>query len=57
LVLDWMIEYCELHHIAVHSLVYDAIIVENTVNDEQFIDGIHKFVNERGIEIALNREW
>ena len=57
LVLDWMIEYCELNHIPVHSLVYDAIIVENTVNDESFIAGIIDYVGERGFDIALDREW
>ena len=57
MVLDWMIEYCKLNQIAVHSLVYDAIIVENTVDDGQFIAGILEYVSERGFEIALEREW
>jgi hypothetical protein len=57
MVLDWMNEYCELNHIAVHSLVYDAIIVERTVDDESFIAGIIDYVGERCFEIALEREW
>ena len=60
LTLDIVREFCREHDIAVHSLIYDAIVVENTVDSADFINGAQSYVadvTEWGIKIRLEQEW